>query len=69
MRRLLARAALGATLGGVWGWLCNNYLGWVGVVLTGALGLGLSLWALRSLRELREQEREFQRILSSVRRS
>jgi uncharacterized membrane protein YdjX (TVP38/TMEM64 family) len=69
MRRLLTHAALGAAVGTTWGWLCNNYLGWVGVILTGAIGLGVSLWALRSLREIREQEREFQRILSSVRRS
>jgi hypothetical protein len=66
MRRLLARAALGAAIGAAWGWLCNNYLGWVGVILTGAIGVGVSLWALRSLREIREQERELQRILSSA---
>jgi hypothetical protein len=67
MRRLLARATLGAAVGTTWGWLCNNYLGWVGVILTGMIGLSASLWALHSLREIREQERELERILSSAR--
>jgi hypothetical protein len=60
MKRALYPIITGGTIGGVWGYLCERYLGWAGVALTVAAGLAAALWALRSLRELRDMERELQ---------
>ncbi|HEX4545738.1 MAG TPA: hypothetical protein VH110_05220 [Candidatus Acidoferrum sp.] len=58
---------VGGAVGGFWGYLCNNYLGWPGVVVTAAVAFGVALWALRSLHEMRAMEREFEDRLHMIR--